>query len=267
MDDANAPVTWVDPQVDGLERELAAAEAALLDAEVDVISLRVELDNLAIEHHRRLGPLYERLDELEALVAEAQAARSGDAEDIRRAVAARARVDPMPDLDDLMDALSGDGTGPGIPEPPAEEPRRVKPSEEARRLYRELARRAHPDLAQDADEKERRGEFIARVNAAYAAGDIAALMELDAQWASGDGAPPPEQRDFDRVGWLRSRLTLLTERREQLVTEWNALLESPMGQLLALAPDGDAVALLEHLGDSLLERIEAEEVRLQTLLP
>lgn len=259
MDEGNAPAIWSDPQVAALEAQVAEVEAGLLDAEVDVATLRVELDNLAIVHHRRLGPLYERLDELDALVAEAVAARSGEADDIRRALEARAIVDPMPDLDELMDAFAAEtGAAPEV------EVRRVKPSDEARRLYRELARRAHPDLAQDAAEKERRGDFIARVNAAYAAGDVAALMALDDEWAAGAGGAP-EVAPPDRVEWLRGRLALLTARQEQLVAERDALLDSPMGQLLALAPD-DPDGLLEHLAEQLLARIDEREKELTSLL-
>jgi hypothetical protein len=260
MDEGNAPAIWSDPQVAALEAHVTAVEAELVDAEVDVATLRVELDNLAIVHHRRLGPLYERLDELDALVAEAVAARSGNADDIRRALEARAVVDPMPDLDELMDAFNAESGA-----PPEAEVRRVKPSDEARRLYRELARRAHPDLAQDAAEKERRGDFIARVNAAYAAGDVAALMALDEEWASGAAAGAAELPAPDRLDWLRTRLALLTARQSQLVAEREALLDSPMGQLLALAPD-DPDGLLEGLAEQLLARIDEREKELAGLL-
>lgn len=259
MDEGNAPAIWSDPQVAALEAQVTAVEAGLLDAEVDVATLRVELDNLAIVHHRRLGPLYERLDELDALVAEAVAARSGTADDIRRALEARAAVSPMPDLDDLMDAFA-DGPASVVPEA---EVRRVKPSDEARRLFRELARRAHPDLAQDAAEKERRGDFIARVNAAYASGDVAALMTLDEEWTA--GGPDATVEAPDRLEWLRTRLALLTTRQAQLEAEREALMAGPMGQLLALAPD-DPDGLLEHLAEQLLSRIEAQEHELAGLL-
>ncbi|HSA51297.1 MAG TPA: hypothetical protein VLH10_14485 [Yinghuangia sp.] len=262
MDEGNAPAIWSDPQVAALEAQVTTVEAGLLDAEVDVATLRVELDNLALVHHRRLGPLYERLDELDALVAEAVAARSGDADDIRRALEARAVVTPMPDLDDLMDAFTA-GTAAGAPAAPETEVRRVKPSDEARRLYRELARRAHPDLAQDAAEKERRGDFIARVNSAYSAGDVAGLMALDEEWAA--GGPERVVEAPDRLEWLRTRLALLTARHAQLEAERSALMAGPMGQLLALAPD-DPDGLLEHLAEQLLSRIDEREKELAGLL-
>ncbi|MEZ4518211.1 MAG: hypothetical protein R3C44_15780 [Chloroflexota bacterium] len=47
-----------------------------------------------------------------------------------------------------------------------------------RRLYRELARKFHPDLAESAMESAYRTSMMAAVNTAYAAGDLAALYDL-----------------------------------------------------------------------------------------
>jgi hypothetical protein len=275
MDDVSAPTPWSDPEIAELEQQVAAAETALLDDEVDVTTLQVELDNLAIVHHRRLGPLYERLDELDALIAEAIAAHTGDAADIRRAVELRGVVTDMPDLDSLLGALNdaeaeagsgaaGDGE-PRLGEPePAPEVHRVSPGPEARKLFRELARRAHPDLVQDPEEKQRRGTFIARVNAAYARGDVAELLALGTEWAtSPEGAPGVDAES--RAQWLRGRLAWLTHRRAELATQRGVLLEGAMGQLLQLAPQ-DPDGLLEHLADQLLHEVAEKEKVLGTLV-
>lgn len=47
-----------------------------------------------------------------------------------------------------------------------------------KRLYRELARKFHPDLAQTAVEQAYRTSVMAAVNTAYAAGDVQALYDL-----------------------------------------------------------------------------------------
>ncbi|MGC0415394.1 hypothetical protein [Embleya sp. AB8] len=271
MDEVSAPTPWSDPEIAELERQVAAAETALLDDEVDVTTLQVELDNLAIVHHRRLGPLYERLDELDALIAEAIAAHTGDPADIRRAVELRGVVTDMPDLDSLLGALDGatgaagaeDGTAAEEPMP-VPEVHRVSPGAEARKLFRELARRAHPDLVQDPQEKQRRGAFIARVNAAYARGDVTELLSLGTEWAtSPEGAIGHDAES--RGQWLRSRLAWLTHRRTELATQREQLMEGAMGQLLQLAPQ-DPDGLLEHLADQLLHDIAEKEKVLGTLV-
>jgi hypothetical protein len=146
---ADTPVRWTDPEEQQLEERIARTEAEWVDAEVAVETLRVELDNFALVHHQRLGPMYERLDELDALIAEATAARSGDPEDIRRAFEARSVLDPMPDLEAFFTDPAGDGqqgggaADGGEPLPPLipQAPQRIRPDREAQRLFRDLARR------------------------------------------------------------------------------------------------------------------------------
>lgn len=70
-----------------LERAVLAAEQALIEYEIAVETFRVEVENFSRLHHQKLGPMYTRLDELEAQIAEAVAARSG----IRRTGVRRTR--------------------------------------------------------------------------------------------------------------------------------------------------------------------------------
>ena len=286
---ADTPVRWSDPEEQQLEEQVARAEADWVEAEVAVETLRVELDNFALVHHQRLGPMYVRLDELDALIAEATAARSGDPEDIRRAFEARSVLEPMPDLeafftepsagsDDSADpagaASAGsagsagagpDGGGPAQPVIP-QAPQRIRPDREAQRLYRDLARRAHPDLAQDPAEQQLRGVFIARVNAAYARGDVLELAALAEEWAGGTGdSGAPLSGSPERADWLRQRLEWLTARLARVAATRAELADSPMGQLLMLLPD-DPDALLTVLAEQLLGSVAARQAELDRLL-
>ncbi|MEY9838466.1 hypothetical protein [Streptacidiphilus sp. EB103A] len=272
---ADSPVRWIDPEEQQLEEQIAETEARWVDAEVEVETLRVELDNFALVHHQRLGPMYVRLDELDALIAEATAARTGDPEDIRRAFEARNVVEPMPDLEAFFaeaDAAArgesdgaAEGDGPEQPVIP-QAPQRIRPDKEAQRLYRDLARRAHPDLAQDPAEQELRGAFIARVNEAYARGDVLALAALAEEWAgeTGDTGAPSEGTP-ERLAWLRQRLDWLTARLRRIEEARAELVDSPMGQLLMLLPD-DPDALLEVLAEQLLESVATRQAELDRLV-
>jgi hypothetical protein len=272
---ADSPVRWIDPEEQQLEERIAETEARWVDAEVEVETLRVELDNFALVHHQRLGPMYVRLDELDALIAEATAARTGDPDDIRRAFEARNVVEPMPDLEAFFaeaDAAARgesdgatEGDGPEQPVIP-QAPQRIRPDKEAQRLYRDLARRAHPDLAQDPAEQELRGAFIARVNEAYARGDVLALAALAEEWAgeTGDNGAPAEGTP-ERLAWLRQRLDWLTARLRRIEETRAELVDSPMGQLLMLLPD-DPDALLEVLAEQLLESVSTRQAELDRLV-
>lgn len=250
-----------------LARAVQAAEQALIEFEIAVETFRVEVENFSRLHHQKLGPMYTRLDELDALIAEARAARTGDPEDERKAREARAAVMPMPGVDELFhDWMDTDGLSPEaaamLTEQPVRPPKRVRPSEEARRLYRELARKAHPDLAQDEPERQRRDEFIARVNAAYGRGDIELLKELVAEWEAGPAQPLTPLSESEE---LYARLEWLSRRKELLTVLAKELEEGAIGSMLRMAPD-DPDQLLEDIAEQLLGEVSRREAELAELV-
>jgi hypothetical protein len=249
-----------------LERAVRAAEQALIEYEIAVETFRVEVENFSRLHEQKLGPLYARLEELDARILEARATRSGDPADRQRADEARARLAPIPGVEELLHGwMDGGGLFPEasamLTDQPVRPPQRVRPSEEARKLYRDLARKAHPDLAQEENERRRREEFITRVNAAYARGDEAELRELAAEWAKG----PELKRGPSRAEELYARLEWLAQRKELLGLLARELEDSAIGHMLQLAPD-DPDRLLDEIGQGLLAQVSERETELAALL-
>jgi hypothetical protein len=250
-----------------LAKAVRVAEQALIEFEIAVETFRVEVENFSRLHHQKLGPMYARLDELDAQIAEARAARTGDPEDVRKAEEARAIVMPMPGVEELFhDWMDSDGLSPEaaamLTEQPVRPPKRVRPSEEARKLYRELARKAHPDLAPDEKERGRRDEFIARVNAAYGRGDEALLRELVEEWAAGPVAPELQLSESEE---LYARLEWLSRRKELLTVLAQELEQSAIGSMLRMAPD-EPDRLLEDIGEKLLGDVSRREAELASLV-
>ncbi|MGV9346447.1 hypothetical protein ACWDSD_16790 [Streptomyces spiralis] len=249
-----------------LERAVRAAEQALIEYEIAVETFRVEVENFSRLHEQRLGPLYARLDELDAQIAEARAARTGDPEDVRRAQEARARLQPIPGVEELLHGwMDGGGLFPEavamLTDQPVRPPQRVRPSEEARSLYRELVRKAHPDLAQEDGERKRREEFITRVNAAYARGDADELRGLAEEWAAG---PRPAEQRPSRSEELYARLEWLAERKEILTLVAKQLEDSAIAGMLRLAPD-DPDGLLDEIAAQLRDDVAKREAELVEL--
>nr|WP_311765105.1 hypothetical protein [Streptomyces zingiberis] len=249
-----------------LERAVLAAEQALIEFEIAVETFRVEVENFSRLHHQRLGPMYSRLDELDALIAEAVAARTGKPEDVRRAGELRGLVQPMPGVEELFQGwIDSDGipqeADAMLNEKPVRPPSRVRPGEEARRIYRELVRKAHPDLAREDDERRRRDDFLVRVNAAYTLGDEQALRKLAGEWEEG---PSPQERGPDRSEELYARLEWLARRKELLAAVAAELESSAIGQMLKMAPE-DPDTLLDEIAEQLLAQVSEREATLQEL--
>lgn len=264
--DAGADADAARPEA-RLEKAVRAAEQALIEFEIALETFRIEVENFSRLHHQRLGPMYARLDELDAMIAEARAARTGDPEDLRKAREARAMVQPMPGVEELFhDWIDSDGLSAEaaamLTEQPVRPPKRVRPSDEARKLYRDLVRKAHPDLARDDRERARREEFLTRVNAAYGRGDEPLLRELVEEWAAG---PAPKAPPLSESEELYARLDWLSHRKEMLTLVAKELEESAIGAMLRMAPD-DPDRLLEEIAEQLLAEVSGRETELARLV-
>lgn len=253
-----------------LEETVASAETALAEAQIALETTRFDLDRLTRLHHHHLGPLYDRLDQLDLMIAEARAAMTGDPEQARRAYELRYGSAGRPVFDPLTDPLPTESEAAPAPEAlidpeyastlrftePVEEPSRSSdPAKTLQRLYRDLARRAHPDFTQDPREKERRNAFITRVNDAYRRSDLYELQRLAEEWAviSAEG---PQMGSEERQLWLRQRLIWLRARTAEARVERETLLSSPLGQVLA---EFGAERALDALYARLYEQIQYKE--------
>jgi hypothetical protein len=102
---------------------------------------------------RAVSGLYAELDEMEAQIAEIRARRSPCDERLKHAAAeARARA-----VDSARTSNAAGEAGKHV---------EFRPTEELRRLYREVARLVHPDLSTDAENQARRNRLMAEANAA-----------------------------------------------------------------------------------------------------
>jgi hypothetical protein len=149
-------------QAADLEAELRVAQRELLEAEADLAREQAAVN--AFRMHCRLM-LDDLVDAIYSLLAEKQR------------LLTELRLMQQDADDPLGPAATGDALGPETDEVllPADTPR-DKAAE--KRLYRELARRFHPDRAETSAELSYRTSMMAAVNAAYSAGDVHALYDL-----------------------------------------------------------------------------------------
>lgn len=146
------------------------------------------------------------------------------------------------------------------PAPRPEPPDRTAPAASAapppatlKQLYRQLARRFHPDLARDDAERERRTEAMTLINAAYASGDRRALEAMALHADAVDAGTPLAVL---RLEQLHQAADALTRQVEMLEAERAALDAS---DLMALKRDVRQAKLQgrDILGD-LAGRLDAE---------
>jgi chromosome segregation ATPase len=64
-----------DAELSRKQSELGELQSRLADLELQLLTLRLDLDEFENIYHRKVGPLYAELDEVEAQIAEQQAKR------------------------------------------------------------------------------------------------------------------------------------------------------------------------------------------------
>ncbi|MCC6807268.1 MAG: hypothetical protein IT381_07580 [Deltaproteobacteria bacterium] len=117
--------------------------------------------------------------------------------------------------------------------------------------YRSLARRYHPDLARQEDERVRFGAMMTKINELYRQGDLERL-ELLATQAKGGEIDEPNVPIEQQIVTLEARLRWFTTVHENMIDERRTLEASKTCQLLR------DVEQAEALGRDLVAELKAE---------
>jgi hypothetical protein len=92
-----------------------------------------------------------------------------------------------------------------------------------KRLYREVAKRIHPDLTSDRDDRAKRQQLMAEANHAYEQGDEARLTKILTEYecspeaVKGDGPGVELVRVIRRLSQMRGRLAEIEAETQDLV--------------------------------------------------
>lgn len=193
-------------------RVLDRLKDRLADREEEMTDLRAELERFEAQYTMEVARFYAELDEIEAQIAEEEVKLVPDDEEIKkRAEELRRRAE---------ESAANAGATEGCTE-------KWRPTTEAKKAYHNLARIIHPDLALDAEEKEKRHELMARLNDAYSAGDQNLLNKLVEDFRDspdlvrGDSVADELVRAIRQIWQVRNRLRELKE--EKLVAELSEL--------------------------------------------
>ena len=232
---------------------LAAVRAALAERESDVAQLHSQLKVFEGRYLQRVGVLYAELDEIAARITEREVDLYDSYSARRRAQEARERAQETHEA-----AFGAD-----------QEPEEFDPAPSLKTLFREVARRIHPDFASDEAEQKHFTLLMTRANQAYSRGDAETLqrllddhLEINAARAEASGSD-----ESDGVTLLRLARQIQHAERDiaALEGELQTLLGSEIGQLYtgAEAAQQDDRDLLAELAASLRERIADAQYRLE----
>jgi hypothetical protein len=234
------------PEVAGAG-EAARLRDRLAELAAEQATLEAELAAFHADWLRQVGTVMARVDELQARVLALVAERSHAPGDVRAAEAAEDR------------ARRTTAEARAVP-PPAGPP----PTADLKRLFRDAAKRMHPDLAGDDAEASTHAEaFMKRLNDAYRAGDAEAIRDLLGQWDSSPYAPagPGPGPVAPPLGRLRAAVA----RAERRIAELRAsqLAELMERAMAASTTGGDLLTRMRADADAALAAAQARLAELQ----
>jgi hypothetical protein len=235
-----------------LERDLTGLRDAVADFEAlaqsrlgELFTLLRRLEGETADYSHRLARLHAAIEGLEA-----------------------DEFDPLDeDEEELLEEVARAGSnGRGRPRGPhvPEATRRWLATEaaEAKRLYIELAKRLHPDLARDDEDRQRRERIMQRVNEAFRLRDLAGLRAIHLESIADD--PRWDERPVtDRLAWAEAELRRLDAALSEVRSDLARLRSGELYRLYTRHESGDPV--FSDLRVRIEGRIESETKRLDRM--
>jgi hypothetical protein len=239
-------------------------ELAILES--DLTSVRDAVTGFEALAQARLGDLFSTLRRLEGETAD----YSHRLARLRAALDARAAdeidaidLEEQELLEEAAFAAAGARGRPRGPHAP-EATRRWLATEagEAKRLYIELAKRLHPDLARDDEDRQRRERIMQRVNEAFRLRDLAGLRAVHLE-SIADDPNWTERPVTDRLAWAEAELRRLDAALGEVRMALARLRGGELFRLYTRYESGDPV--FSDLKTRIEDRIGTETRRLEKM--
>jgi hypothetical protein len=203
------PVKPEEQELARKREEQAALESELAERELRSANLRAELGAFERQYLHHVGLRYAELDEYKAQIAERLAKEQPANERAQQAARdARGHANETKSVAGEKSAVA---------------PRAFEASPEMKRLYREVAKRIHPDLTSDRDDRAKRQQLMAEANQAYERGDQDELTKIFTEYecspeaVKGEGPGAELIRVIRRISQARSRLSEIEAETQELI--------------------------------------------------
>lgn len=206
-----------DESMESLGTRLAELQAHLGERAAAFARVRSDLEAFRLRYRREVGELHEELDTLEREIAELE----------------------LGELSKL--AADGAGDDDATPAPAAAPPDSAArfTSDAVRKLFRDVAKTIHPDLARDEQARDRRHFLMIEANRAYALGDEERLRSILEAWERSPEAVQGTDPDAMRLRLVR-RIASIEEQIDLHARELAAMQDTPLWQLKTMVDDAAA---------------------------
>lgn len=242
-----------------LRIELAQLTQDVAELELELATAQAEMTDFTRRYFEQVGRRMTELDRLRARLATQRAAAMPDDERAHReAEKLRAEADQS-ERESQRYEETRDDVSPNAKAAP------FRPSQDIKRLFRQLAQKIHPDRASDEADRAWRTQLMSEANRAYRAADANGLREVATLWeegqvALGTAVPPAPTSRHDT---LSRQVEQMRQRLNQIEAELHRLFGSRLYELFAATRQAyrQGRDLLQEMADSLdgqLQSLQAE---------
>jgi len=205
-----------DVDLDAMQARLGQLEEALSERAAAIERARTGLAAFRIRYRREVGQLHEELEELERGIAAAE----------------------LGEISKLVDeGAEPSSTSAAAQREPDSAPRFT--SDAVRRLFRDVAKTVHPDLARDEITRDRRHALMIEANRAYAMGDEDRLRSILEAWHRSPEAVQGSDDEATRTRLLR-RIAEIEEQLNVYANDLAEMQDSPLWKLKAMVDEASA---------------------------
>ena len=228
--------------LESLRARVAELETELAARHAELARTRAGLDAFRIRYRQQVGRLHEQLDELELSLAEAELGILSD-----RVASAQTTNEPAIGIT-------------------PESATRSLTSDAVRKLFRDVAKAIHPDLAEDDEARDRRHSLMIEANRAYASGDEEQLRAILEAWERSPDAVLGTDQEAIRAR-LNRRIGQIEDQLLVLNGDVGALQETSLWKLKAMVDEeaGRGKDLIQDMVRRLNRDILAAANRLDAL--
>jgi hypothetical protein len=201
-----------DHDLEALRARVSELETMLIERSADATRAKADLDAFRIRYRAEVGRLHDELDTLELALAEAELG-------ILAERVAKGQSTNQPPI--------------GIPIDTAP---RALASDAVRKLFRDVAKAIHPDLARDELARDRRHALMIEANRAYAVGDEEQLRAILERWERSPEAVQGTDDEAMRLRLMR-RIAQMEEQIDALDASLNAVKETSIWKLKTMVDE------------------------------
>ncbi|MBN2302951.1 MAG: DnaJ domain-containing protein [Anaerolineae bacterium] len=225
----------IQAQIARLQAEIDNQESELADLETEVLDLEREMGDFIKRYNQLVQPIEEKLDLVRGMIADLEREHAPPPPQLgSRPITPPLEKTwtPPPDYVSVEEQYRRMWEVPKQQRQSGQEPVNApsmrkstvkpdNPEQAIKKLYRQLARRYHPDLTTDPAERARRNRLMAEINDAYSRRDMAALQALAAQPENARIEQPLAALQLVQLQQIRNqledRIYALRKRRNELL--------------------------------------------------